>query len=137
LRSGTGAVSRSADVSGGFIVHLQFWAKVNSFETGETATCRVSSDNISWTTVRTWTTADDDNTYHYCDIDLSSYNLTSRFWIAFYSHMSGTGDYLYIDDLAIVNMHGFGITSSAGDRVIKAVADIVSGHVTVLYWYFK
>jgi len=137
LRNSTGAVSRSADVANAFITHLQFWAKVNSFESGDTAVCQVSSDNISWTTVHTWTSSDSDNTYHYYDIDLSTYQLTSRFWIAFNAHMNANNDYLYIDDLAIVNMHGFGITSSAGDRLVKAVVDIVGGQLTVLSWYYK
>jgi hypothetical protein len=136
LRTGYGNATRSVDLAGNVVVNILLWAKVNSFEAGETATCDISSDNITWTTVYTWTNADDDNTYHYYEIDLSSYDLTSQFWIAFNAHMSGTGDYFYVDDLEVVSMNGFGITALAGDRVVKAVVDI-GGGMTVLSWYLK
>ena len=137
LRLGsTGMVKRSVDLANETLVRLHFWAKVNSFESFDRATCRISSDNATWTTVYTWTTAADDNTYHYYDIDLSLYSLTSRFWIAFDADMDAADDYFYVDDLDIVSLKGFGITSAASDRVIKAAVDIRDGAVNVLYWYF-
>ena len=35
------------------------------------------------------------------DIDLSPYTMSSEFYIAFDSEMSGTGDYFYVDDLLV------------------------------------
>src|SRR4030042_1349814 len=101
LRADTGAVSRSVDLFKEVSARLRFRAKVRSFESGETATCLVSSNGVDWTTAYTWTDADSDNNYHYYDIDLTPYNLTSQFRIAFNAHMSGTGDYFYVDDLDI------------------------------------
>ena len=83
LRSSTGIAKRSVDLSETMMANLQFWAKVTSFEGQDRATCRVSSDNITWTTVYTWTSAQSDNTYHFYTIDLSSYDLTSQFWMVF------------------------------------------------------
>ena len=66
-------VARSADLSGYSGLHLQFWAKVRSFEAGDEMYCLVSHDGSHWTTAKTWTSADSDNTYHFNDIDLSPY----------------------------------------------------------------
>jgi len=44
----------------------------------------------------------DDNTYHYADIDLSGYGMVSNFQVSFEAHMSETNDYFYIDDIEIV-----------------------------------
>lgn len=97
LSRSTGYVDRALDLSGYSNVHLQFWSKVDSFEGSEYAICEIY-DGVGWYTVKTWTDADDDNTYHFHDIDLSGYNMYSQFYIVFYAEM-GTGDYLYIDDL--------------------------------------
>jgi hypothetical protein len=101
LRSSTGAVSRSVDLSKQVSARLRFRAKFKSFESGETATCDVSSNGADWTTAYTWTDADSDNTYHYYDIDLTTFGLSSQFRISFNAHMSGAGDYIYVDKLDI------------------------------------
>lgn len=95
-------MDRALDLSGQSDVHLQFWAKVDSFEAGDFVDLLVGPSG-SMTVVKTWTNADDDNTYHFVDIDLSSYTITmySEFYIAFDAEMSGTGDYFYVDDLVI------------------------------------
>ena len=105
LRSNTGYVARAVDLSNAVGARLQFWAKVNSFEGGENAQALISPDGTNWTAVRTWTTADDDNTYHFYDIDLSSYTLTSNFWIAFRANMAQTSDNFYVDKLDIIYTH--------------------------------
>ena len=102
LRSSTGYARREVNLSGKTNVRLQFWAKADSFETGENAQLLVSSNGTTWTTVKTWVNGEDDNVYRFWDFDLSAYPLTSTFWIAFDANMSGTGDYLYVDDLNMV-----------------------------------
>jgi hypothetical protein len=98
LRSGTGYVDRPVNLSGQTNVHLQFWAKVYSFESADTLSLLVGPSG-GMVVAKTWTPADSDNTYHFVDIDLSSYTMSSQFYVAFDADMSGTGDYFYVDDL--------------------------------------
>ena len=95
-----GRVERALDLSGKSNVHLQFYAKSNDFESGDTAECRIY-DGTGWHTVRTWT-ADDD--YHFYDIDLSSYNMSSEFRIKFYADMNHVHDYFYVDNLVVTEV---------------------------------
>jgi len=100
LRSSTGYVDRAANLSGRSNVHLQFWAKVNSFESADALSLLVGPSG-SMAVARTWTPADSDNVYHFVDIDLSPYTMSSEFYVAFDAGMSGTGDYFYADDMVI------------------------------------
>ncbi len=102
LRTTDGYAERAVDLSSLPSARLWFWAKVNSLEAAEEAYCRISSNGTDWTTVRTWVNGDDDSIYHFYDINLTPYSLSSEFWIAFESNASGTGDQLYVDDLKIV-----------------------------------
>lgn len=103
LRRASGYVDRAVNLAGQTNVRLQFWAKADSFEAGEYAECLVSPDDVNWTTVKTWVDGEDDNIYHFYDIDLSGFTMSSEFWIAFDAEMSGKYDYLYIDDLEVVS----------------------------------
>jgi hypothetical protein len=105
LRSSTDYAERAVDLSSAISAHLRFWAKVNSFEGVENAQALISPNGTDWTVVRTWTDLDDDNNYHFCDIDLSSYALTSQFRIAFRANMGQTNDYFYVDNLEITYTH--------------------------------
>ena len=137
LTDSNGVAKRSVNLAGAFLATLQFWAKVNSWEDSEQATCQVSSDNLTWTTVYTWTRALDDNTYHLYTIDLSTYDLTSRFWISFHANMNQTDDYFYVDNISVQKINGYGITVEAGDSVLKAVVDIGEfSNVSVFSWYY-
>jgi len=102
LRRDTGYVDRAVDLSGAASARLRFWAKANSFESGEEAYCLISDNDVDWTTVHTWIDGDDDDQYRFYDIDLSPYSLSSQFWVAFEANMSGTGDRFYVDKLEIV-----------------------------------
>jgi hypothetical protein len=137
LIDGTGVAKRSVDLSDVFLATIQFWAKVNAFEGNDRATCQVSSDGFTWTTVYTWTRALDDNTYHLYTIDLSAFELTGRFWISFHANMNQTDDYFYVDNINVEKITGYGITVEAGDSTLKAVVGIEDGKaVTVLFWSF-
>ena len=137
LRRDTGYVERAVDLSGVSSARLQFQAKARSFELGEEAYCLVSPDDVDWTTVYTWVNGDDDNTYHFFDIDLSPYTLSSEFWIAFEANMGRRRSRaeFYVDDLQIISSFLYGITSVAGDRTIRAIVEIDGATVTVLSWY--
>ena len=100
LRTGYGYVDRAADMSGQSDAHLQFWAKVVSFESGDFMDLLVGPSS-SMTVVKTWTNADSDGIYHFVDIDLSPYTMSSELYVAFDAQMSGTGDQFYVDDLAM------------------------------------
>jgi hypothetical protein len=136
LRSYYAIARRSVDLSDAFMATLQFWAKVDNFEGWDAAYCRVSSDNITWNTVYTWTRANSDNTYHFYSIDLSSYELTSRFWISFEAGMNSTGDYFYVDNLNASKIDAYGITVTIGDDVVKAVVRVTDGNVAIINWYY-
>jgi len=102
LRSSTGYATREVNLSGKTNARLQFWAKADSFETGENARLLVSSNGTTWTTVKTWVDGEDDNVYRFWDLDLSAYPLTSTFWIAFDANMAQPSDYFYVDYLWVV-----------------------------------
>jgi hypothetical protein len=95
-------VKRALDLSGHSNMRLQFWAKVKGLDRDGFAVCLVSSDGSNWTTVKTWTSADSDDTYHFVDIDLSPYTMSSKFWIAFDAYTMDEADAkLFIDELSV------------------------------------
>ena len=108
LRGGIGDAQRAVDLSGQPGARLQFWAKAVSFEQpGDSARCLVSPDGITWTPVWMWTDGvagptTDDGRYRWYDIDLSSYTMSSSFWIRFEANMGDTSDVLYIDDIMVL-----------------------------------
>jgi hypothetical protein len=118
-------IDRPVDLSGRTNVRLQFWAKANSFESDEYVDCFVY-DGVDWHIVQTWEDGDDDNIYRFYDIDLSGYNMSDEFYIAFDTEMSDDDDYLYIDDMAVVEplvYYGSGtIASQVLDTAIAGAA---------------
>ena len=101
LQKKDGYASRDVDLSGRTGDHLTFYAQVDSFEGNDSAEALVSSDGTNWTTVRTWTSADSDSVYKLVDIDLSSFTMTSQFFIAFEGDMNNAGGRLLIDNIEI------------------------------------
>ena len=87
LRRGDGRVERAVDLTGWVDARLQFQAKASSFDPGETATCSVSPDGVTFTVVRVWEDGEDDDVYRFEDIDLSSFAKTSNFVIACQANM--------------------------------------------------
>ena len=103
LRRGTGWASRDVDLSGRGGVHLQFWAKADGFDPGDTAVVQISPDGEDYTTVKTWTVSDSDGVYRFYDIDLSDFTMTSQFYVAFAANMSGNQPALFLDEIAVVH----------------------------------
>lgn len=140
-------VDRAADLSGYSGLHLQFWAKVRSFEhngdgdngdeDNDEVYCLVSPDDNQWTIVKTWTSADSDNTYHFVDIDLSSYTMSSEFWIAFDSEMGDEKDYFYVDKIEIVGAATYEIVSTAAGRIVRATVEFEDNELVVLSWQIE
>ena len=133
---GDSYVNRAADLSGKSSLRLQFWAKARSLEGSDEVYCKVSPDDTTWTTVKTWTSADSDDTYHFYDIDLSPYTMSSEFWIAFESGMNNNSDFFYVDDIEIVGSTSvaYEIVSIAGDKRTRADIQIDGGNVTINVW---
>ena len=134
LTGSSGFATRTVDVSGESTLSLQFWAKVDSFEVGDEAELQISTDGVTWTTVKTWTSADSDGTYQFFDIDLSSYLPSDQIWIAFDAEMSGEDDFLYIDDLYLIDSINYEITADTGDDAIQATVSIENDDVVVVTW---
>jgi len=136
-------IQRSSNLTGHSGLHLQFAARVRSFEANDTAFCRVSSDGLVWTTLRTWRRLaldpDSDNTYHYYDYDLSSYTMSSQFWIDFRTGATNANnDYFYVDDVKIVKggaaSIAYEISSTAGDESTRADITVQGTNVSVMCW---
>jgi len=135
LRGASAYIERSVDLTGKSDVHLQFFAKADSFEAGDTITCLVSPDYIDWTEVETWDSSDSDNIYHPVDIDLSTFEMSSEFWIVFNSGMDKNNDYFYVDDLSISGSGGSAIIRSvAGEKTAIAKVSLLEGNVSVISW---
>ncbi len=136
LQSIDGYAERATDLSSLSVAHLQFWAKVVEFEGGDNAYVRVSSDGVEWSDVLVIGNGGTEGSYVYYDIDLSDYELTDEFLIAFDAEMSKSDDYFYIDDISINAIRAYCITVTAGDRILKVAVDLMGGAENVLCWYF-
>ncbi len=134
LRSSNGYIDRAVNLSGRSGVHLQFWAKTNSFEAGEAAYCLVSPDGSAWHTIQTWVDGDDDDTYRFYNLDLSEFDMSGEFFIAFDAQMSNSSDYLYIDDIKIVVPGTYDIDSEAGDISLDVKVNLQGDPVSILSW---
>jgi hypothetical protein len=102
LRARNGYVDRVLDLSSFSDAKISFYAKANSLEQSDYVVFLVSSDGLNWNILKTFTPLDSDNIYKNYEFDLTQYGLTQNVWIAFDSEMSGTGDYLYVDDFKII-----------------------------------
>ncbi len=101
LRRGTGHADRNVNLSGKTSARVQFWAKVRSFEGSENATFAVSSDGVSFTTIKTWVNGEDDNIYKFYDFDVVSF-IGSNFTIAFDANMNQANDRIMFDEVRVV-----------------------------------
>ncbi len=102
LRKGTGDMRRIVDVDGADGLELKFRAKVTSFEAGDQALVKVSSDGgATFTTVRTFGASDSDGAWHARTVELSSFAGASSLVIRFDANMSAESDAFYVDDVAV------------------------------------
>jgi len=101
LTSATGQATRAVDVGGRSSAHWQVWVRTYSFEASEQAVAQVSTDGVTYTTLRTWTTADPANVYRLYDFDLSPYLSAGQLYLRLSAKMSDTGDYFYFDDVVV------------------------------------
>ncbi len=135
LRGTNAYVERSVNLTGVSDVHLQFYAKVRSFEGADTMRCLVSPDHVDWTIVETWDSSNSDDMYHPVDIDLSSFEMSSEFWIAFDSGVNANNDYFYVDYLTIGGSGGSVIIQSvAGEKKATAKVSLFEGTVSIISW---
>ena len=102
IQGNDGFVKRPVDLSGFYDVRLYFWAKAQSFAGEEQVQCLVSSNGTDWMIVETWANGDDDDVYRFYDVDLSIYELTDQFWIAFQSDLTGADSRLYVDSIRLL-----------------------------------
>ena len=109
LQDDQGYLERELDLSGYDSPRLEMWARVRSFESGDSARLRVF-DGLNWHDLHEWTDTDDDDTYHPYDVDLSAYPHVGpgNYKIRIEPDMSSSSsDYFYIDDLQIVEQSYF------------------------------
>lgn len=101
LRSSTGLIHRTVNLTGVTAARLRVWIKGNSFEASETASvgARIGS-SFPVTTLLTLTSAQSDNQYHFYDLDLSPFASSST-EIEFRANMSGTSDNFYVDAVEV------------------------------------
>ncbi|MCB9882755.1 MAG: S8 family serine peptidase [Planctomycetes bacterium] len=91
---------RQLDMTGVTSAKLIFWAKLRSFENGDTATVAVSTDGgATFTTLRTFVNGEDDNNYHRYEFPLNSTSATTV--VRFQGNMSARSDYYFVDDVEI------------------------------------
>ncbi len=101
IRGSDGYASRDVNLAGQTGVHLKFYAKVEGFEGSDTASVLASPDGVTWTTVKLFAAGDSDGVYRLVDIDISSYSMTSQFFIAFEGNMNNPSDRLLIDKIEV------------------------------------
>lgn len=104
LAAGTGQITREASFGTSTDVRIRFWAKVDSFEAGDTASCSVSPDDAAYTVIRTWLDGEDDNVYRFEDIDVwDTVSSTTSLFFRCDANMDAGGDLFYIDDVEVVS----------------------------------
>ncbi|NOG53262.1 MAG: S8 family serine peptidase [Planctomycetes bacterium] len=104
MRGNSGYMERVVDLAGATDARLTFWAKVRSWESSDRAYVWVSEDGVNYSLVYTFTNSVSDNQYHYYDLDLSGYNMTSDFSVVFEAGMNSKKDYWYLDDIDIIGV---------------------------------
>lgn len=86
-------------------LRLTFYAKrSDNWEWGDRLQLKVSSNELAWTTIKTWYRGDVGTSYQAEDVDLSPWVSESTTWfrIRFDSDMSYANEHFYVDDVEIV-----------------------------------
>jgi hypothetical protein len=82
---------------------LTYYAKYNSWESGDDAMLQVSTNGTTWTTLFTHTTTNTGTSYSSFNVNLASYAGQANLRIRFLGSMTAndTGDNLYIDTITV------------------------------------
>lgn len=100
LRGGNGYVERSIiNLCDAENVTLRFYYRAYSIDSSDEA--YLNFWDGSWHTLFTWTDGMDDNAWHELTFNLSQFNLCTNILAFDATGFSGSGDYLYIDDVRI------------------------------------
>jgi sugar lactone lactonase YvrE len=99
LSSSTGELIRAVDSTGLTAAKLRFWSKLDSFENGDKASVKVSTNGTSWTTLREFVDGEDDNVYRYHELELP--DIGNTIYVRFDAEMTESSDYWYIDNVVI------------------------------------
>ena len=97
----TSNASRSVDVSGASSVRVEFWAKLESFESSDTAQVLVNGNVI-----QAFANGDDDGIYRFYSIDVTPYLSGSTLDLEFDGTMSSSFDRFFVDDVTIISDAG-------------------------------
>jgi len=104
---GDGYAQRQVDLSGsaGLGPFLQFWARMDNFESddNDTLEVKVSTNGADWDVLEVFDHNDDDAQYHQYQYDLSSYGAPSVFYLAFDMNGDHDSDTFYVDDIRFTN----------------------------------
>jgi chitinase len=95
------SLSRTIDLTGQSSVSIRYWFKGYGMDFGDSAV--VEFYDGSWNVIQTMIDGEDDDIWHYADIDLSSYNMNSGNKVQVRAIMNSNKDDYYIDDLEIVS----------------------------------
>jgi len=96
-----GYAETTIDLSSYTSPKLSYWWRLgpNGFDYDEYANVRVWDGN--WHTITTYDSDDTDDTYHYAEIDLSSYNKITNFKIRFGAKSSLDDERFYVDEVNV------------------------------------
>lgn len=100
----TNWLRRPLDLTGVSDARLRFQGRVKSFEGNDRAKVQVSTDGVTYTTVREFTATDSDNTWHTYDLDLAAFDGTPRLRVRFNAVANSTGDRWFVDAIEVVGV---------------------------------
>ena len=93
-------VYRALDLTDQNGVHLRFWSRLN-LEGSDRAFVLVSPTRDDWRLVKEFTPVEGDGVYRMYDIDLSGFEMSDNFVVAFYSLLGSQSDPWQIDDVEL------------------------------------
>ena len=96
-----GRITRKIDLAGATNVRLQFyWKTSDNLESNDEIEIYIH-DGTGWQLVTTLT---ENWNYSFADLDLSSYNMTSNFYIQFDSDTGKSDELFYVDDIQVIGI---------------------------------
>lgn len=109
LENDEGLLQRSFDSSNFEKVSLSFWTKLKSLESNDRGLVQVSTDGQNWQTVKSFVDGNDDDTWRFQELEISTPG--DRTYLRFDAEMSQSGrwwrpnnDYWYIDEINVTGI---------------------------------